>query len=452
MGRDMTMFLLIFLLSISPYKSCKTEPPKPEPGIEQCGSAGGFDFGTFLHSLTYRILDLTGSRAVTVGWVFFDALSSRESADYKLFQCIMKNVKSVLRTYHKDEINLRFDEVKSELRILKLYYPPPATIPHEKLDNVLSMLRRGAIHLKPVSEVRLSEHVFILTPIWAGLHIDIFRLRMKDTLLLSAVKQEMDIMILYYSKLLLRSWRSIRELRCSDKPKSKCYEEYGQSPAEVLVPGLKKNVNNNSNKLSLQSIIDGTKVKDASVISLRFTYAIYNHGLSDRCRNSWNSGYNQCEPVPAQDFKPWSGTTNHGCVHDGFHGKWLKCKPNCKCEPASCSETKLFSSDCHDENFQVFGRHQHEQVRSGDSIEIKWKNNRWYLGYYGLDGRTFSAKRHQSINQEPVSSTSNSLIYDGDIVYFGEQTKKVRFQIFLKGSEMTKDPAELPSPGLDERK
>ena len=138
-------------------------------------------------------------------------------------------------------------------------------IPEYKLDNLLSKLSSGAIHLKPVSDARVNEHLLVLIPIWAALNIDVYKLLLEQSSNKAGVKREMDVMIIFY-KLILRSWRKVRELSCAKKPL--CYQEYGPSPAKVYIPGLLEILNLNVNKEKLQAIIDGTKLKDQATISL----------------------------------------------------------------------------------------------------------------------------------------------------------------------------------------
>lgn len=446
---------LCFLLFISPSKQCKKSKPKPSPGIEQCGGSGEFDFGTFFHSLTYRLLDLTtGSKYVTGGWVFFDALSSTGSSDHEFFQCIMTSIETILRSYHNDFLSSNLEIIKSDLKKLKREYPEPAIPPLEKLDAVLILLRHGSIHLKPLSDVRLSEHIFTLMPIWAALHMEVFKMRMKYDINKNNVETEMDIMILYYSKLILRSWRKVRELKCAKQ--LLCYEKFGPSPAKHLVPGLSKNLNSNTAINSLRTVLEGTKLKDGSVISLRATYSQSHYGIDGKCRN-WNSMNSRhssifsrpsCPPLPDDD-KPASShyikVIGSDCMKPNFHGKWLNCKADtsCLCDLKSCSETELFKSACKAERFTLYGDNQKKQIKSGELIYINSKQNLWYLGFHGRDGMVANKKIKQTINLE---GREEKEIYDGDIVYFGYQWQRVRFQIFILGSETTEDPATLPSP------
>lgn len=210
--------LLAILLSSSASQGCKSGPkPKPAPtaDVSKCGRAP-HDASTILLSITGRVLDAISRYAAPTFffWSAFDVLTglSGENSDNG---CIMEQVFAAMKNEHHIMLKINYQKVLNRMATIRRRTNNKLT--KKDTEDLISKLRDIAVELKPLSSPRTSFGAYSMIPVLAGLQLGLYEQRIRDESRRTERvywKNEKNIMLVFYSKLLLRTFRKARNSVC----------------------------------------------------------------------------------------------------------------------------------------------------------------------------------------------------------------------------------------------
>lgn len=136
--------------------------------------------------------------------------------------CIMEQVFAAMKNEHHIMLQINYQKVLNRMATTRRRTNNKLT--KKETEGLISELRDMAVELKPLSSPRTSFGAYSMIPVLAALHLGLYEQRIRDE---SGTRErwywtnEKNIMLVFYSKLLLRTFRKARNSVCEGEERER---------------------------------------------------------------------------------------------------------------------------------------------------------------------------------------------------------------------------------------